>query len=351
MQAGCCLDSSSQESTRCHVKLVVASIVASVRETLGTAREWVNRHPQRVSACIVLGGATFLVAGEVAPRIRLNPDELRSHSLPDLGAVALGLLAGLLVAGLLAAAFIVRDRLERRGTSTGTERLLPRSYEPFLWLVVVPALLGLVSLSARVSDVRGPLAVDRAIDDRLIYRFRPFKSFFVLVTQLGSPLGVGALSLGLALYCLIVRRRRRAALMVAVGPALAGALTEYVLKPLIDRPIGDIYAFPSGHTTGAVSVAIALAILLLPQGAFADASGWVRGALLILTLFLVSCVPLGVIVLEWHYMTDVIAGLGVASICMITFAWALDLASGFRASRNRSGPAAARGRGAGARQP
>jgi membrane-associated phospholipid phosphatase len=130
----------------------------------------------------------------------------------------------------------------------------------------------------------------------------------------------------LALGCL-ARRRVRAAILAAAGPPLAGVLTEYALKPLIGRRSGNLFAFPSGHTTGAVAVAVTITLFLLPTGALAGLPRWPRLLLAGLAAVLASLLPLGLIVLHYHYATDVLAGAAVAVTVILTLALLLDSAA------------------------
>ena len=208
-------------------------------------------------------------------------------------------------------------------TPPGSGPLIARAYRPVVCLIAATALFGLITLATRVSHLGSALAVDQQVDERLIYRFRDLKGLFLTIVQLGSPTGVIILSLTLGLICLAAKNLRTA-VFVTCGPPTAGALTEYVLKPLIDRTKEGGLAFPSGHTTGAVAVAIALAVMLLPGGVLAARSALIRGPLLALTLILVSAVPLGLVVLQYHYATDILGGFAVATLTVIAFAFALD---------------------------
>ena len=280
-------------------------------------------HSGRVSAMFGSGTATFLIVGELAPRLHINPDDLRTPSLPDAGAALLALAAGIFVAALLGIAFVLYDRRSYPPAESDRHTLIADVYRPFIWLVILPMLVGLATLGVRVMNLRGPLPVDNAVDQRVIYRFQSFRPALQAVVQLGSPVGVGLLSLVLAVACLIWRRRK-GALLIAVGPATAGVLTEYVLKPLISREKGVGLAFPSGHTTGSIAVAAVLAILLLPYGELASISRRQRWTLALLGLILVSGVPLALIVLQYHYVTDIVAGFAVASAVVFLIALGID---------------------------
>ncbi len=305
------------------------SAISATRNTAG--RLTLGAHPGRTNALLLVPVGLFLTTSYLALHIGVNPDVLRTRAFPNGGSaiLALGIAAGAEV--LLAAAFRLHDRAVVRGTYNTVEpgALVPPMLRPFLWLVVLPCLAGVAVLTSRVAGTRGPLGVDRAVDDRLVYRLRPFTGLFRDLTQLGSPLGVGVLSALLAGICLAVGQRR-AALLSITGPPLAGTLTEYVLKPAIGRQAGHLFAFPSGHTTGAVAVAAVIGMFLLPNGPLASRSTPFRFGMALLAAILASGVPIGLIVLRYHYATDVLAGAAVALASTLLAALTLDRIAGGR---------------------
>ena len=72
-----------------------------------------------------------------------------------------------------------------------------------------------------------------------------------------------------AIMCVVIgavffwRGRRRLALLSGLGPLVAVALTDLVLKPLINRKILGVLSFPSGHTTASVALATVIAVGML----------------------------------------------------------------------------------------
>lgn len=113
--------------------------------------------------------------------------------------------------------------------------------------------------------------------------------------------------IGCALW-LVWKKRPRAALIMLVTPAVAGA-TSSILKQIFARPRPDIaphldeisnLSFPSGHATSAIAILL-LAALLLPRGRNA---GWIGLALLGAATIAASRLLLGV-----HWPSDVVGGL------------------------------------------
>jgi membrane-associated phospholipid phosphatase len=131
------------------------------------------------------------------------------------------------------------------------------------------------------------------------------------IAHLGDPLPLLAM---LAAACGIALRRGRPLDAAAAVTVVAGAnLTTQVLKvalahPRVQSVLGDHQlgpvAFPSGHATAATSIAIAFAFVVPPA--------W-RAAAAALGAGLVVAVGCSVMVLAWHFPSDVLGGILVAS--------------------------------------
>jgi membrane-associated phospholipid phosphatase len=119
------------------------------------------------------------------------------------------------------------------------------------------------------------------------------------------------------------RRREVAASIVVVCGA---NLTTQLLKTTLEHARHKAFehgielpwpnSFPSGHTTAAASIAVAL--LLVTPAAHRRAAALAGGAL-------VAIVGLSVIVLRWHYPSDVLGGLlvvGAWSFAALAWLWA-----------------------------
>lgn len=140
------------------------------------------------------------------------------------------------------------------------------------------------------------------------------------VRALGSPFWVAAMAVALSAVCLLLGRRRLAVLAI-VGPGLTGVCTT-LLKPALGRTLDGGFAFPSGHTGGATSLALAAAFLLISLIRPGRA-----GALAIL---LASAVIIGggvgaaMVVSDSHYPTDTIGGFCTAVVVVCGVALVLD---------------------------
>jgi len=125
-----------------------------------------------------------------------------------------------------------------------------------------------------------------------------------------DPAGYGLLG-GLLVTVALVRRRYRTALVVPV--VLVGAeLTTQVLKPLLATPRvsdwmeGHIAAasWPSGHSTAALALALC-AVLVAPQR--------LRPAVAAVGALFAAAVAYAILVLAWHFPSDVLGGFLVAA--------------------------------------
>lgn len=131
------------------------------------------------------------------------------------------------------------------------------------------------------------------------------------VAHLADPLAF--VLVGLALTCIAVARGRpRVAIMVPLVLGLANVTTQG-LKPILAAPrdapalgihqVGDA-AFPSGHATAAMSLALCAVLVVGPRlRPFVAALG---------ALFAIA-VGYAILTLDWHYPSDVLGGYVVAA--------------------------------------
>jgi membrane-associated phospholipid phosphatase len=131
------------------------------------------------------------------------------------------------------------------------------------------------------------------------------------LAHLGDPLPMAVMLLAISGLAYRVGRRHEALAAVAV---VAGAnVTTQVLKVVLAHPRYQAYlgspqptstAFPSGHATAAASIAVAL--LIVAPGRLRLLAGAVGAVLL-------AVVGTSVVVIEWHYPSDVLGGMFVAA--------------------------------------
>jgi membrane-associated phospholipid phosphatase len=146
------------------------------------------------------------------------------------------------------------------------------------------------------------------------------------LSDLGSPPLVVFAAFALCGLCLALGRRRLAVVAI-VGPGLTGVATTF-LKPAIGRTMEfSGFAYPSGHTGGATSIALVAALLLVSL----VRAGRITGIALIVTIALVVGGTIGtaMVVTGAHYPTDAVGGfcaavafvLGTALLLETVAAW------------------------------
>jgi undecaprenyl-diphosphatase len=190
-----------------------------------------------------------------------------------------------------------------------TDRLLPPQLRAYALAIVGACALLTTALGVHYSGTTQPGRIDRNLDVRIKARLADHHGLLQHLVLLGDPATIAAWSLLLVLLCILLRRWR-GALLCAVGPAAAGGLTDYVLKPLIDRGYGGAgYSFPSGHTTGAFAVAICVIVLLFDRNNLLIE---VRVILGLIGVGLAAGVAASVVGLGYHYTTDTVGGFCVA---------------------------------------
>jgi len=186
---------------------------------------------------------------------------------------------------------------------------------------------GLLALALLVYGVDLAQRFDAAVLARFIaYPGSHAESLANVTTRLGDP---PELLLMLALACGVGMARRRPGSAAAALAVVAGAnLTTQMLKVLLAHPrfqsiLGadqlSSNTFPSGHVTAAASIAIAFAFVV-PRV--------LRPTVAVLGVCLVAAVGCSVVVLAWHYPSDVLGGILVASGWGFAALAALRLAEG-----------------------
>jgi undecaprenyl-diphosphatase len=189
-------------------------------------------------------------------------------------------------------------------------------------LLIVAAAIGTIVLGLHYAGRDRAGRIDHAIDLRLQHRLSGHLRFLGHLIRLGDPPTVVLICVVLAALFFFTGRRK-AALLAVLGPAVAAGFTEFVLKPLIDRRLNDSLSFPSGHTTGAVSVAVVIIVVLLGP----NRPRWpliVRLVVSALSLLEAVAVATALVGSGYHYATDTMGGFCVAIGMVLTVALAID---------------------------
>lgn len=133
-------------------------------------------------------------------------------------------------------------------------------------------------------------------------------TWFTSVTVLRSPVVIVVGAVVTAVISL--PRDRPRAWACLLGPCLALATSELVLKPAVGRTIGGMYSFPSGSTVGAAALATAI-VLAVPRR-------WRIFTAVVASVYAVW-MALAVVAMQWHLPTDSLAGLayGVGVVLIV----------------------------------
>jgi len=139
-------------------------------------------------------------------------------------------------------------------------------------------------------------------------------------TSVLSVVSEGTLALGLLVVVVIAVVRRRLPLAVAAVVVVGGAnvSTQLLKKVVLERPalgLGDVNSLPSGHTTVAATVAVAL-VLVVPVAA--------RGSAAVLGALYAAVTGVSTLVAGWHRPSDVAAAL------LVVAAWTALAVAGLR---------------------
>lgn len=189
---------------------------------------------------------------------------------------------------------------------------MPRNVRtPFFAAIACAALLAPLAVAAYSF---GPV---QQLDLRGFFHLRhdagPIHALAAVFVNLGDLAALLVMLAAIGFLALRLGRRREAIAAVVV---VAGAnLTTQLLKTTLEHARHKAFehgielpwpnSFPSGHTTAAASIAVAL--LLVAPAAY-------RARAAIAGVLLTAAVGFSVVVLGWHYPSDVLGGLLVVGI-------------------------------------
>jgi len=122
------------------------------------------------------------------------------------------------------------------------------------------------------------------------------------IAHVADPLPYLLMGAALAVVALVRRRPRSAAAILVLLP-LTGATSE-ILKHVLNAPASSPGAFPSGHATASMTLALC-AVLAVPQRA--------RPLTAVLGAAFAVGVSYSIVALDWHSPTDVLGGFLVAA--------------------------------------
>jgi membrane-associated phospholipid phosphatase len=178
--------------------------------------------------------------------------------------------------------------------------------------LVIAALCSVLAAGVYVAAVHVPAvqAADLHTLEGFIGLWRlPGAGHVHWLVDLFDPLPFAVLVIGVLAAATLMRRPRIG--LLAAGAMIAANVTSQVLKVLLatqrDFPPGHYLgpeAWPSGHSTAVMSFALALVLIAPPhRRRLAAALG---GVLTVTTVY-------GILIMGWHYPSDVVGGLLVAT--------------------------------------
>jgi membrane-associated phospholipid phosphatase len=201
-----------------------------------------------------------------------------------------------------------------------------RAWPVLAMCVIVLAMLGLL-----LREQAQPDRFDSAVDTAMVASFSGHQAVLPWLALPGSAIPLIAVSIAIAIGCLIARRPNGAVLAVTAVPVTA-FLDDTVLKHLVDRTHFGELSFPSGHTASAMTLATVLGVLL-HDPARRTATRVARAALVVVACAVTVLVAVGVIGLRWHYFTDTVGGVALGTGTVLTLAFLIDLAPDVTRSR------------------
>jgi membrane-associated phospholipid phosphatase len=208
-------------------------------------------------------------------------------------------------------------------------RLIARRLRPAAMVAVLACAAGVTALGARYAGVSAPGDIDRAVDPRLIDSLGRQHALAEDLVKIGSPASVAVLTV-LLVAVLLYLRRPRGAVLAALASPVASAITEWMLKPIVERSRGGSLSYPSGHTTGIFAVAVVIAMLVLDRTPPRPPAA-AQVVIVVLALAVATTVAAASIAVGDHYATDTIGGACVAVATVLLVSLVIDAVADARA--------------------
>jgi len=250
--------------------------------------------------------------------------------------------------------------VDRRPSLAGRRVALTKRINPWIaYLPVTLILIGGLAITAMAGEELLDLieelhsqspkmsSIDTTVHDwALDARNEPLTRFFVVITLLGNPTGLGIMALAVSIVLLFGRRYRWIGYLWVT--TLGAGLLNLLLKAHFARARPSLsdairgahgYSFPSGHAMGSIAVAGAFAYL-----AFRGFKSWrTQSAFLALCITFVLAVCFSRIYIGVHWISDIAAGLLAGGMWVITTTLSYETFRRIRAARQGRAMSAERG--------
>jgi membrane-associated phospholipid phosphatase len=185
-----------------------------------------------------------------------------------------------------------------------------RAGRRWAWTLLVACVLVVVAIGAAFAHQTTADGFDRLLDNPVINSLGRDRALAVWMSDPGTQVPAVALTLAMAVACLLSRRLNGAVLALA-GDFVATRLDDWFLKYIFHRTYLGALSYPSGHTTSIVALTAVYTVLFMLPPQESRTRPW-RVLGLVVLLVLVAITVLGVIGLRWHYFTDTVGGAAVA---------------------------------------
>jgi membrane-associated phospholipid phosphatase len=191
------------------------------------------------------------------------------------------------------------------------------------WPVLAACVIVIAGLGLLLREQARPDGLDSVVDTAMVASFSGRQGILPWLALPGSTIPLIAVSIAIAVGCLIARRPNGVLVAVTAVPVTA-FLDDTVLKHLVDRTHFGQLSFPSGHTASAMTLAAVLGVLL-HDPARGTATRLARAALVVVACAVTALVAVGVIGLRWHYFTDAVGGVALGAGTVLALAFLIDL--------------------------
>jgi membrane-associated phospholipid phosphatase len=191
------------------------------------------------------------------------------------------------------------------------------------WPVLAGCVIVIATPGLLLREQAQPGGLDSVVDTAIVASFRGRQGVLPWLALPGSTVPLIAVSIAIAIGCLVARRANGVILAVTAVPVTA-FLDDTVLKHLVGRTHLGQLSFPSGHTASVMAVATVVGVLL-HDPARPNATRVARAAPVAVGCAVTALVAAGVIGLRWHYFTDTVGGVALGTGTVLTLALLIDL--------------------------
>jgi undecaprenyl-diphosphatase len=217
-------------------------------------------------------------------------------------------------------------------TAVAARALIPQRLRRWALAVALLAAALFAGMSAYYTDHSAPGRMDTASYDALA----GCPAWLAhLLADIGGPEPV-TLATVLIVVLLVLQHRPRGVALAVLTPTASSVFTEWVIKPLVHRTYGGTLAFPSGHASGAWSVALVIVVLVLRSRLRETA----KIAVSLAAFVIAAAACIGLVADDYHYLTDTIGSAVLCVAVVLGLSLLIDVFADARARRRSRRPIA-----------